>query len=285
MSQNYRMMKFHKILIVDDDIDTLNFIVDCFENLENHYLFYRAMNVKEAYQIYIDYAIDLVITDWEMPVFSGIDLIKLVKNDKKKYDIPIIMLTGKMTSTKHLEIAFTTGVTDFIRKPIDKIELVSRVRSMLLLSDSHKETVELKNRDLANAALHIVQNNEFYAKLRQNIIELERTCGHLDINLSKMLKELNEDLCERIKSEAWAKFDDYFKQVHPLFFKRLIEVCPKISPAELRLAAFLKLNIGTKEIASILFLTVDSVRTGRTRLRKKLNLKSDENLTTFLLSI
>jgi len=278
-------MKFHKILIVDDDVDVLNYMVDCFEDLENYYLFYRAINVKDAYQIYTDYAIDLVITDWEMPIFSGIDLIKLIKNDNKKYDIPIIMLTGKMTSTKHLEIAFTAGVTDFIRKPIDKIELVSRVRSMLLLSDSHKETVELKNRDLANAALHIVQNNEFYAKLRQTVIELERTCGHLDLNLSKMLKELNEDLCERIKSEAWAKFDDYFKLVHPLFFKRLIEVCPKISPAELRLAAFLKLNIGTKEIASILFLTVDSVRTGRTRLRKKLNLKSDENLTTFLLSI
>lgn len=278
-------MRLHKILMVDDDVDTLNQIINCFEGLDNMYLFYRALNVKDALQICTDYEPDLIITDWEMPIVSGIEFIKYIKNSGRLYDIPIIMLTGKMTRPEHLNVAFSAGATDFIRKPIEKIELIARVRSMLMLSDSHREAIELKNRDLVNTALHIVQNNEFNAKLRQKVIEMEKSCGYLDVDLTKMLKELNADLCEKIKMEAWDKFDSYFKQVHPNFFNRLIAICPKISPAELRLAAFLRLNIGTKEIAAIMFLTVDSVRTGRTRLRKKLNLPQDENLITFLLTI
>jgi DNA-binding response OmpR family regulator/DNA-binding CsgD family transcriptional regulator len=278
-------MKFHKILIVDDDIDTLNLIVNCFDDIRNHYLFYRATNVRDALQIYADYAIDLIITDWEMPGVNGIELIKYVKNNIPDHATPMIMLTGKMTCPQHLDIAFTAGATDFIRKPIEKIELIARIRSMLLLADSHRETIELKNRDLVNAALHIVQNNEFNAKLRQKVLDMEKKCSHLDVNLTKMLKGLNEDLCEKIKAEAWDKFDAYFKQVHPNFFNSLIDICPTISPAELRLAAFLKLSVGTKEIAAIMFLTVDSVRTARTRLRKRLKIRQDVNLMTFLLSI
>jgi len=278
-------MKLHKILIVDDDVDTLNLIVDCFEDIRNHYLFYRATNVRDALQIYTDHAIDLIITDWEMPDANGIELIMYLKNNIPISTIPIIMLTGKMTSPEHLDAAFTAGATDFIRKPIEKIELIARIRSMLLLADSYKESIELKTRDLVNAALHIVQNNEFNEKLRQRVIDLEKNCGHLDAYLANALKELQSNLCEKIKTEAWDKFDTYFRQVHPNFFNCLITICPTISPAELRLASFLKLNIGTKEIAAIMFLTVDSVRTGRTRLRKKLKISRNVSLTTFLLSI
>jgi len=278
-------MKLHKILIVDDDIATLNIIVDCFEEIKSDYLFYRANNGKDALKIALQFYPDLVISDWDMPVMDGLELIELLKKDEKTSQTPVIMLTGKMVSSDHLQQAFRAGATDYIRKPIDKIELIARVRSMLMLSDSFKTAIDLKNRDLVNTAMHIVQNNEFNTKIRQKVIEIESKYGSQDYKLKLLLSELKDEISEKLKAEAWNQFDMYFKKVHPDFFTQLILYCPSISPAELRLAAFLKLNISTKDIAAIMFLTVDSVRTARTRLRKKLNLKQEENLITFLLSI
>ena len=277
-------MKLYKILLVDDEINTLNIIVDYFEEINTYYTFYRARNGKEALRIAQEFCLDLVITDWEMPVMDGIELIKNLKSNKKASKTPVIMLTGKMISSENLEIAFAAGATDYIRKPIDKIELIARVRSMLTLSDSFKEAINLKERELVNTAMQIVQNNEFNIKLQKKIVEIDTKYGVIDTELKLMLSELKDEISHKIKGDTWDQFDMYLKEVHPDFFNRLIATCPSISPAELKLAAFLRLNISTKDIASIMFLTVDSVRTARTRLRKKLNLSSRDNLTVFLLS-
>lgn len=278
-------MRLHKILIVDDDIDTLNIIVDCFEEINSNYLFYRANNGRDALRIALEFGPDLIISDWDMPIMDGLELIELLQKNKQTRQTPVIVLTGKMVSSEHLHTAFRAGATDYIRKPIDQIELIARVRSMLILSDSFKDTIELKDRELVNTAMHIVQNNEFNVKLRKMVIEIDSKYGLLDPVLKLRLSELKDEISEKLKGEAWNQFDMYFKKVHSDFFNRLILHCPSISPADLRLAAFLKLNIPTKDIAAIMFLTVDSVRTARTRLRKKMKLKQEDNLTTFLLSL
>jgi len=278
-------MKTNKILLVDDDVSILNMIIDCFEETDANYLFYRASNGRDALQIVTNYLPDLIITDWEMPIMNGVELIQYLKKEELTRHIPVIMLTGKMTQSDHLEAAFNAGAIDFIKKPIERVELIARVRSMLLLANSFNETIDMKNRDLTNTAMHVIQNNEFNVKLRHEVIKLKTNYGNLDANLAEILNSLIEDLSEKIKYEAWGKFDDYFKQVHPSFFNSLIFICPSISPTELKLAAFLRLNLGTKEIAAIMFLTVDSVRTARTRLRKRLGLSPNDNLITFLLSL
>jgi len=278
-------MRLHKILIVDDDIATLNIIVDCFEKIEFNYLFYRANNGRDALRIALEFYPDLIISDWDMPVMDGLELIELLKKNELTRQTPMIMLTGKMISSEHLQAAFRAGATDYIRKPIDQIELIARVHSMLILSDSFKDAIELKDRDLINTAMHIVQNNEFNIKIRKMVVDIDKKYGLLNPELKLLLSELKDEISDKLKGEAWNQFDMYFKKVHADFFNRLILYCPSISPADLRLAAFLRLNIPTKDIAAIMFLTIDSVRTARTRLRKKLKLKQDDNLTTFLLSI
>jgi DNA-binding response OmpR family regulator/DNA-binding CsgD family transcriptional regulator len=278
-------MKSHKILIVDDETSTLNIIVDCFEELESDYTFYQANNGKDGLRIALEFKPDLIITDWEMPVMDGIEMIKRMKKNELICQTPIVMLTGRMTSSDHLQMAFNAGAIDFIRKPIDKIELIARVRSMLMLADSFRETIDLKDRDLTNTAIHIVQNNEFNVKLRNKVMEIDSKYGSLDSEMSQMLVELKEEIADKLKGEAWNQFDMYFKKVHPDFFNRIVALCPSISSAELRLAGFLRLNIATKDIAAIMFLTVDSVRTARTRLRKKLSMSQDDNLIGFLMAI
>jgi DNA-binding response OmpR family regulator/DNA-binding CsgD family transcriptional regulator len=278
-------MKSHKILIVDDDIDSLDIIESYFEDSESKYLFYRANNGLTALQVALKVNPDLIITEWELPVMDGMGLIRKIRTNENTAHTPIIVLTSRVITSEQLQTVINTGDADYIRKPTDKIELISRVRFMLMFSDSFKQVVELKNKELTNMAIQILCHKEFNAKLQQKVVSIDNSFGSLDPNLRQQLFEVKDEISEKLKGEAWSQFDMYLKMIHPNFFNRLSMVCPTISPAELRLAAFLRLNIATKDIASILFITVDSARTARTRLRRKLNITRDDKLATYLLSI
>ncbi len=278
-------MKEYKILIIDDEPEIINFIIDVMELEETKYTFYRALNGVDGIRIAEKFLPDLIVTDWEMPEMSGIELIRNLKNGPITSDIPVVMITGAMTSSGHLKTALEAGAIDFIRKPIDAIELTARLGSMILLSDYYKETVNLKNRELVSIAVNIMQNNEFNLKVLDGINEINTEFGLLDRNLETKLRSLSHDISLKIKGESWLHFEAYFKNVHPRFFEKLALQFPDLTPAEIKLAAFLRLNLTTKEIASITFITPGSIKTARNRLRKKLSLPFEENLNVFLMSL
>lgn len=276
-------MKEYRILIIDDEIEIINTIIECLEPDYPNYIFYQATTGVIGINVAEEYNPNLIITDWEMPGMSGIQTIKQLKSSKTTKNIPVIMLTGIMTSSTNLKTAFEAGAIDFIRKPIDVIELTARIHSMLLFADSHKKVVDMKNRELASTAMNIVQNNEFNIKLYEELQAITNEFKPKNKKLSQRIEQLIKSISTKIKGEAWTHFETYFEKVHPDFFNGLRKQFPDITPAELKLAAFLRLNMTTKEIASITFLTVDSVKNARTRLRKRLQLSPDENIVTFLM--
>jgi DNA-binding CsgD family transcriptional regulator len=83
----------------------------------------------------------------------------------------------------------------------------------------------------------------------------------------------------------WEEFRLYFEEVHTGFFDTLKKRYPDLTPNELRLAALAKLNLSIKETATIMGITPDSVKTARYRLRKKLDMETEENLTEYLMEI
>jgi len=127
------------ILMVDDQPENLQAIADGFS--ENHlpYKVLKSPNGKIAFNLAKTKIPDLIITDWDMPDMDGISLIKKLKSELSTENIPVIMCTGVMTSSQNLNTAIQAGAVDFIRKPIDQIELMARVHSMLCLSDSYKQ--------------------------------------------------------------------------------------------------------------------------------------------------
>jgi CheY-like chemotaxis protein len=132
-------MKQYTILVVDDQPDNLKIIADYIQEAGSQYSILKAPNGKFACQIAEDRIPDLIITDWEMPEMDGIEVIKYLKSKETTKDIPVIMATGIMLLPQNLKMAFESGAIDYIRKPIDKTELIARVSSMLQLSDSYKE--------------------------------------------------------------------------------------------------------------------------------------------------
>jgi DNA-binding CsgD family transcriptional regulator len=86
-------------------------------------------------------------------------------------------------------------------------------------------------------------------------------------------------------SDPWDDFKAYFDQVHEGFFTRLSSAVPDLTGAEARIAAFIRMNKPIKEAAEALNISPDSVKKTRYRLRKKLNLERDDNLTAFIMKL
>jgi class 3 adenylate cyclase/CheY-like chemotaxis protein len=141
-------MKEYKILIVDDQPENLEVIVNIVERSGDNFEVLQALNGRTATFIAKEEIPDLVITDWEMPDVDGIELIKALKADEQLVDVPIIMCTGIMTTSDNLQTALEAGAVDFIRKPVDEIELKARLKSMLQLSDSYK-TIKQQMKQIA----------------------------------------------------------------------------------------------------------------------------------------
>jgi len=131
-------MKTYTILIADDLPENLQIIAEALKDSNIEHKIIRAINGKILCELAEKRIPDLIITDWEMPEMNGIEAIKYLKQNEETKDIPIIMCTGIMTTSENLKTAIDCGAVDYIRKPIDNIELQSRVYSMLKLSDSYK---------------------------------------------------------------------------------------------------------------------------------------------------
>lgn len=125
-----------KILIVDDEPDNLESIVSVIEETSKNLIIFQALNGESAFKIAEKEIPHIIITDWDMPELSGIELIRMIKHEPKLQHIPIIMCSGKMIFSENLKTALEAGAVDFLRKPIDKIELLARLNSMLKLSES-----------------------------------------------------------------------------------------------------------------------------------------------------
>ena len=110
------------------------------------------------------------------------------------------------------------------------------------------------------------------------------TNSNLDENHKSGLNHLVKRIDKDINNEKfWKVFDSYFDEVHQDFLTRMKEKHPDLSPKELRLSAYLRMNISTKEIATLMNISVRGVEVSRYRLRRKLNIDRDTNLTEYIL--
>ena len=127
----------NRILVVDDDIIQIKSVVYFLtKNLECEVL--SATSGANAISIAKSTSLDLILIDWLMPEMSGIETILKLNNDEVLCNCPIIMMSGIMITSDHLKTAMQIGAVDFLRKPIDELELISRVLNMLKISDIQK---------------------------------------------------------------------------------------------------------------------------------------------------
>ncbi|MBB2147395.1 tetratricopeptide repeat protein [Pedobacter gandavensis] len=149
-----------------------------------------------------------------------------------------------------------------------------------LEKQSLEKDIELKDKELTTQVLHLVQKNELINVISEKLLDIKETLGkESHVAVQKVISDLQSNLQPELLNE----FKLRFQHLHNDFFEKLNEQFPNLSPSELRLCAFLKLNLTTKEISAITNISPKSIEIARTRLRKKLNLTgTDTNLVIFL---
>ena len=118
------------ILIVDDNIQNLELLQAYLEELDCETI--AAYDGPEALDLVAKRQPDLLLLDIMMPKMSGFEVCKKIKNDPRTADIPVIMVTA-LNEFGDIERGLDAGTDDFLSKPVNKLELLTRVRTMLKL--------------------------------------------------------------------------------------------------------------------------------------------------------
>jgi DNA-binding CsgD family transcriptional regulator len=141
-----------------------------------------------------------------------------------------------------------------------------------------------KSKELASSTFHLIRKNEALLQIKEELIRFkaENADRPAAKHYQKMLRLVDEHLGNE---QDWQVFEDNFNQVHDEFFKKLKSMFPTITPGDLRLAAYLRMNLSSKEIAPLLHLSVRGIENKRYRLRRKLELDGDDNLVEFLMGL
>ncbi|MET1259461.1 tetratricopeptide repeat protein [Flagellimonas sp. DF-77] len=143
----------------------------------------------------------------------------------------------------------------------------------------YKQEIAHKKKELASQTLHLVQKNTFLDELKENLENLKSSPDKFKMEFRRIVMLLKK---EKASDKDWETFKTYFSEVHNDFDQKLKTLYADISEKEIRLAAFLRMNLTTKEIAATMNVLPDSILKSKYRLKKKLDLGKDIDLVGFL---
>jgi len=153
-----------------------------------------------------------------------------------------------------------------------------------LIKNNLEAELQLKNEELATVKMHLIERGGVLVNIKQELVTLMKKTSIPNIehdfkNILKILDEIEK------KSDDWDQFAIYFDQVHNNFLSCAKAKYPCLSSTDLKLCAYLRLNLSSKEIAQLMNISLKGVEISRYRLRKKLQLPTETNLYNFLINI
>jgi len=276
------MSKYH-IQVVHDDATTVTFLtvilekgIDCKVSVVNdgHVVVQKAK----------EFLPNLILMVWLMPDLDGIEAVKLLKDDERTAIIPIIIITS-INDKAVLLNAYEAGATDVIDKPYNAEELLVRVKSALKMSDTQRENLDVVRKEMLAKTLKSVYYDGLQSKLLNALKEFKGSTSKDTEKAESQLKELIRELEVNTKDKTWDRLETIILITEPEFLRKLGEKHQNLSRTEIKLCYLLRLNMSTKDISSLTFQTQESVHLARIRLRKKLYLKIEDNLPSYLLSL
>lgn len=193
---------------------------------------------------------------------------------------------------------FVVGLIAFILVPLiqrkkhktEKISITESKEKELKIKDEEidrlyneklQTELDLKNDQLTTITMQLMKNNEFIQQVQDRIgATLDE--GGSKQELRNIINTIEKELSQK---DSWDQFAYHFDQVHGNYLEKLYESNIHLSPREIKLAAFLRMNMSSKEISKLLNITTRGVELARYRLRKKLNLTREQNLVEYLIDL
>lgn len=204
-----------KVLVVDDEEKIIKGIKALLEEIIGGFqVVLEATNGKKALESLPFIKVDLMITDIRMPEMDGIELIKRVR--KQFPDMPILVLSG-YDEYEYMRQALRNNVTDYLLKPIDRIEFAETVGRLKLQLEGKKHMDEVKNIQEPEGKKHFIINK---------VKELVAEKLHQDSSLQSIAEEVNYSyahLSTLFKSETGQAFSDYLLETRMAKAKQMLK--------------------------------------------------------------
>lgn len=166
----------------------------------------------------------------------------------------------------------------------DHIQVIKESEATIGKLKEEKEESELafKQRELTSATMNLVKKNETISNIKTRLGEIKKNVKDPESNkaIQKLIQKLQ---AEEVQDENWEQMMMHFNQVHSGYFEKLKITYPQLTPKDLKMCAYLRMNLTTKEMTSLLNVTTRGVEASRYRLRKKFKLEKEQNLTEFLM--
>ncbi len=190
-----------------------------------------------------------------------------------------LLIGGLLAS---IVIAGTIIYSQISRRKQEQAIEAAKLKAAILEQEKLEERLHHKEKELATQLLNMAQKNEFLANVNDSLTNIKQAAANEEkLKLQKVIRTINRDM---ESNETWEKFLESFKEVHHSFTEMLVNQY-QLSANELRLATMMKMNMNSKEIASLLNISLEGVKKARYRLRKKLGLESDVNIQEYLLAL
>jgi len=300
MGKDSIIMNYRVLLVTAEDMNS-----DSSQDilLKLGFQLFTANGENEAMDLTLLLKPDLLLIDWSMSSPEGFPIIKRLKENHTTADIPVIVISSHKPSTKDIQVAFNAGAIDIIRKSYDLVELRTRIKSITSQS-GHSQ----KNDD----QLPIIKDDYELLVQKNKILELElEQCHDKLLTYSLQIVKYNEMnklmvadvllLLDKLGSDGctavcniinkytlgankihWNEFEKLFDIVNNRFFSYLSGDFPTLTTNEKKLCAYYRMNLSTKEIATLTYSSHGAVRKARNRLRKKIEIPSNVSLSAFL---
>ena len=168
---------------------------------------------------------------------------------------------------------------------LHQLEMDKSEKEIIKLKNEKLETeLDYKNSELASTAMHLMQKGELLSSIKDELVRLKKTNGtdRPADDFKKILQILKE---ENKLDKDWEQFAIHFDTVHSGFLKILKQKVPNVSAHDLKMCAYLRMNLSSKEIAQLENISVRGVEISRYRLRKKLQIPTETNLFDFLMQL
>jgi len=151
-----------------------------------------------------------------------------------------------------------------------------------LRNEQLEKEIQFQKKELASATMHIMQKGEMINSIREDLSKaIQRNADPAQVkkDIEKIIRMLQQD---SILDDSWEQFTLHFDQVHSDFLKKIREKYPQLTNYDQKICAYLRMNLSTKEIATLMNISVRGVEGSRYRLRKKLNINKEVNLVKFI---
>jgi AraC family chitin signaling transcriptional activator len=179
---------------------------------------------------------------------------------------------------------------DYYQKQKDKLieennllleikELESEQQLMRVRNEQLSQDVDVKNRELAASTMSLNSKNELLEFIKE---DLKKTNSDENRSIKSVISTINKNITGK---DSWSVFKEAFENTDKDFFKKVKELHPSLTSNDLRLCAYLRLNLTSKEIAPMLNISVRSVEIKRYRLRKKMELVHEQGLAEYILAV